>query len=239
MITGIYKITNTINHKVYIGQSKNIIRRWQAHKNRAFVPNKEYDKYLYRAFRKYGIDVFTFEIIEECAIEKLDEREKYYILQYHSCIDTYGYNETCGYDSPQYGLSGDKHPNHKLTTEEVYYIRDCYNYHLNKNDVYEEFADKISIGGFHKIWLGQNWKEVHMDVYTEDNRQYYLFQRNSHQGSSNGRSKLTEQMVRDIRLRKKNGEKPADVYEDYKTVGITYGSFKNVWSNQNWKNIIV
>lgn len=239
MITGIYKITNTINNKVYIGQSKDIMRRWRVHKNRAFVPNREYDKYLYRAFRKYGLEAFKFEIIEECSIDELDEKEKNYILQYHSCIDTYGYNETCGYDSPQYGLSGENHPNHKLTTEEVYYIRECYNHHLNKDDVYEEFSDKLSKSGFHKIWLGQNWREVHMDVFTEENRQYYLYQRNSHPGSTNGRAKLTEEMVIDIRIRKKNGEKLSDVYKDYKYTGITLGSFKNTWSNQNWKNIIV
>ena len=78
-----------------------------------------------------------------------------------------------------------------------------------------------------------------MDVYTEENRQYYLFQRNSHPGSTNGRAKLTEEMVIDIRTRKKNGEKLAEVYKDYEYTGITLGSFKNTWSNQNWKNIIV
>ena len=236
---GIYKITNKLNNKVYIGQSTDIKRRWTVHKNRAFVKNKEYDKYLYRAFRKYGIDNFSFEIIEECSKEELDEKEKQYILQYHSCIDAYGYNETCGYDAPQYGLSGEQHPNHKLTTDEVYYIRECYNQHLKKEDVYEEFSNRLSASGFHKIWLGENWREIHMDVYTEENRQYYLFQRNSHPGSSNGRSKLTEKMVIDIRTRKKNGEKMLKVYEDYKDTGITIGSFKQVWYYQNWKNIVV
>lgn len=235
---GIYKITNKLNNKVYIGQSIDIERRWRVHKNRAFIQNKEYDKYLYRAFRKYGLENFTFEVVEECSKEELDEKEKYYILQYHSCVDTYGYNETCGYDFPQYGFSGEQHHNHKLTTEDVYYIRECYNQHYNKKDVYEEFSDRLSEGGFHKIWLGENWKNVHMDVYTEENKQYYLFQRNSHPGSTNGRAKLTEKDVYNIRLRKKNGESCKDVYEDYKEM-TTYGSFKNIWSYQNWKNIIV
>ena len=236
---GIYKITNNINHKVYIGQSINIERRWACHKNRAFVPNKEYDKYLYRAFRKYGIENFSFKVLEECSKEELDEKEKQYILEYHSCVDTYGYNETCGYDSPQYGVSGEQHPNHKLSAEEVYYIRECYNSHLKKEDVYAEFSDRISPSGFHKVWLGETWKDVHIDVYTEENQKYYLFQRNSHPGSSNGRSKLTEEMVIDIRTRKKNGEKMLDVYQEYKSTGITEGSFKNTWHGYNWKNIQV
>ena len=236
---GIYKITNKINNKVYIGQSVNITKRWNTHRRHSQIKNKDYDKYLYRAFRKYGIENFSFEVIEECPRELLNDRECYYIQLYKSNDDYYGYNETSGYNQPQYGFQGESHPKHKLTTDEVYYIRECYNQHYDKNEVYEEFSDRLSFGGFHKIWLGQNWRNVHMDVFTEENRQYYLFQRNSHPGSTNGRAKLTEEMVIDIRTRKKNGEKLADVYKDYEYTGITLGSFKNTWSNQNWKNIIV
>ena len=236
---GIYKITNLINNKVYIGQSVDIKQRWNSHKRQSIIPNKEYNKYLYRAFRKYGIENFNFEILEECSREKLDEKEHYYIILYNSNNDQYGYNETGGYDQPQYGFSGENHPRHKLTTEEVYYIRECSNQHYNIHDVYSEFSDRLSESGFHKIWLGQNWKNVHMDVFTEENRQYYLFQRNSHPGSSNGRAKLNEEMVINIRTRKKNGENWKNVYEDYKDYGITEGSFKQTWHNQNWKHIIV
>jgi len=78
-----------------------------------------------------------------------------------------------------------------------------------------------------------------MDVYTEENRQYYLFERNSHKGATNGRALLTEDMVRDIRLRRKNGESRQDVYKDYAWTGITEGSFRRVWLNENWKHIVV
>ena len=238
-MVGIYKITNLVNGKIYIGQSINIEKRWKDHQLRAFQKSKEYNKYLYRAIRKYGIDCFSFEVICECSKEELDELEHKYIVQYKSNDKQYGYNETGGYDQPQYGFSGETHPRHKLTKEEVYYIRECYNQHKDKNKVYNEFADRLSEGGFHKIWLGQTWREIHMDVYTEENRQYYLYQRNSHPGSKNGRAKLTEEMVIDIRTKKKNGEKLTNVYKDYEYTGITLGSFKQTWSNQNWKNIIV
>lgn len=236
---GIYKITNNINNKVYIGQSINIEKRWREHKRRAFVQNKEYNKYLYNAFRKYGLDNFSFEIIIECPREQLNELECFYIRQYNSCNELYGYNETDGYNQPQYGFQGESHPRHKLTTDEVYYIRECYNQHYNKNEVYEEFSDRLSVGGFHKIWLGENWRNVHMDVYTEENRQYYLFQRNSHPGSSNGNAKLTEEMVKDIRIKKKEGMNRNDVYKEYKFTGITEQSFKQVWCNQSWKTIVI
>lgn len=53
-MVGIYKVTNTINDKVYIGQSKNISQRWRVHRYRAFSKSAEdYEKPLYRAIRKW------------------------------------------------------------------------------------------------------------------------------------------------------------------------------------------
>ena len=83
MMCGIYKITNKINGKVYIGQSKDILRRWRRHRVTAY--NKEDEAYeypLYRAIRKYDLENFDFSIIEECGVEALDEKELYYIKQY-------------------------------------------------------------------------------------------------------------------------------------------------------------
>ena len=239
-MTGIYKITNKIDGKIYIGRAKNIKDRWKAHRNNPFNPlSREYYKSLYKAIREYGLENFSFEVVEECKEEELNDKEAYYINFYNANDPAIGYNRTNGYDQPQYGLSGEDHPNHKVTEQDVYYIRDCYNDHRDKDEVYEEYKDIINFTGFHKIWHGYTWPTIHMDVYTEENRQYYLFQRNSHPGSSNPKAKLNEDMVRDIRIRKKNGESCKQVYEDYKYTGITKGSFKNVWSYQNWKNIIV
>lgn len=63
----IYKITNTINNKCYIGQTRtNINKRWNKHKFVSTDPsNKAYNYPLYNAFRKYGIDKFKWEILEE------------------------------------------------------------------------------------------------------------------------------------------------------------------------------
>ena len=91
----IYKITNKINGKSYIGQAIDIQTRWNKEKSRAFSPtSNEYNRTLSKAFRKYGLDNFTFEILEECDTNLLDEREIYYIALY----DTYfnGYNDTTG-----------------------------------------------------------------------------------------------------------------------------------------------
>lgn len=89
---GIYKITNQINNKCYIGQSINIERRFKEHKN-----TNRTSKYLHRAINKYGIDNFKFEIIETCSKEQLSDREKYWIKYYNS-LKPYGYNLTDGGD---------------------------------------------------------------------------------------------------------------------------------------------
>ena len=76
-----------------------------------------------------------------------------------------------------------------------------------------------------------------MEVYTTENKLYHLHD-TGNQGSKNGRARLTEQDVYDIRLRRKQGEQLKKVYEDYQDK-ITYGSFTNVWTYQNWKDIVV
>ena len=87
ILTGIYKITNNINGKSYIGQSVNIQKRFNNHKSAAFNPNNRlYEFPLYRAIRKYGIENFNFEVLEECKKEELNNKEIFYITKYK----TYG-----------------------------------------------------------------------------------------------------------------------------------------------------
>ena len=93
MICGIYKITNELNGKCYIGQSIDIYTRWRSHRSK-YVQQHYHNKALYRAFAKYGIDNFRFEIIERCKRTELDMREKYWIKRYDSYNN--GYNMTKG-----------------------------------------------------------------------------------------------------------------------------------------------
>lgn len=90
---GIYKIENKITKKVYIGQSVNILSRWRGHKSSAYNLSDHNYKYpLYRAIRKYGLENFNFQILEECPVNSLDDRERYYIEKYSSLVPT-GYNQ--------------------------------------------------------------------------------------------------------------------------------------------------
>ena len=92
----IYKISNDINDKVYIGKTTfNIEKRWNEHCKDSTIARYK-SKPLYRAFNKYGIEHFKIESIEECNDEALNERESYWIEYY----DSYhcGYNATLGGD---------------------------------------------------------------------------------------------------------------------------------------------
>lgn len=95
VICGIYKITNLVNGKMYIGLSTNIAARWNQHKSHY----KKGDTILYKAMIKYGFENFIFEIVELCPKEKLGEMEKFYIKKYRTYVgfkDCKGYNATLG-----------------------------------------------------------------------------------------------------------------------------------------------
>ena len=93
---GIYKITNNINNKIYIGQSINIKRRWYDHKYKAFDESDiSYNSALHSAMRKYGVENFSFEVIEECSEEELDNKERYWIQKSNSICPN-GYNILSG-----------------------------------------------------------------------------------------------------------------------------------------------
>ena len=93
----VYKITNKVNNKVYIGiTSKGISARWKEHIYSAEhgCPFK-----LHNAIRKYGKENFSIELIDFCnSWEELTEKEQYYISEYKSLQDEYGYNMTEGRD---------------------------------------------------------------------------------------------------------------------------------------------
>lgn len=79
---GIYGIKNTVNDKIYIGKTgMNFGDRWDSHKS--LLRNGKHDnRYLQNAWNKYGADSFEFIIVEECSIEELDDKEKYWIKYY-------------------------------------------------------------------------------------------------------------------------------------------------------------
>lgn len=224
---GIYKYTNKINNKIYIGLSNDIKRRYNEHLCKA----KSGDRmYIHQAILKYGIENFDFEILETFEEEDrmlMGEREKYWISFYNSYEN--GYNETTGGDIQQ-GRS-------KLTKEDVIEIRKRYAKLERCCEVYEEYKHRINRTGFNKIWKGETWKSIMPEIYTPENRYYHSIH-TGNPGERNGRCKMTEKEVIDIRTRKKNGESNASIYKDYSNK-LTKGSFDNLVNGLTWKHIKV
>ena len=99
----IYKFTNKKNGKHYIGQTNNPQKRYNGHKSESFNPKASgYWLPFHCAIRKYGIENFSFEILEEIMDEEsqnfVNEREQYFIQHYNSLKDNNGYNVTVGGD---------------------------------------------------------------------------------------------------------------------------------------------
>ena len=85
---GIYKIVNNINQKCYIGKSENIENRFKHHLN-DLRKGCHYNKHLQRSFDRYGENNFTFELIEECSLNQLNDREIFWIAFYKRKFNLY------------------------------------------------------------------------------------------------------------------------------------------------------
>lgn len=221
MMTGIYKITNKLNNKVYIGQSNNIERRYKEHFN-CKQPKQKIDQ----AIQEDGKQNFSFEVIEECDETNLTEREKYWIQYYDSFNN--GYNMTKGGQNEYCG-------NPILTKDDVINIRIAYNNHKKRDDVYELYADKITKDGFYHIWDGSRWQSIMPEVYTEENK---LFHKQRGQFSAGGQhpfAKLTDEEVINIRTRYIT-ETASQIWQDYKEQ-YTLGSFKQILTGVKYSNL--
>lgn len=124
---GIYKITNKLNNKSYIGQSIRIEGRWLDHINSALKEYaREHDSPLHKSMRINGVENFEMTIIEECNPEDLNSKEQYWIEYYDTYIHGYNQNkggtngepiEVCGFDI----LTGEQLFSYKSISEAEYY----------------------------------------------------------------------------------------------------------------------
>lgn len=128
----IYIIKNTINNKVYIGQTRTSVnQRWSEHLRHA----KYGDQVINRAMRKYGIDKFYIETLEICDIKVLDEREMYYIDLYNSTDKSKGYNVSLGGNTPKF-------------KRKVLSISELINLYVQEEFTLEEIANKFNVSRY-------------------------------------------------------------------------------------------
>ena len=126
---GIYKITNLINKKSYIGQSVHIERRWREH----CMPSA--DSLIAKSIKKYGVENFIFEILEEVSdVNQLNEKESYYISLYNSIVPN-------GYNIVQ---EDDQHPS-SFTFYNKEEFEQIVDYIQNSTLTFEEIAKKFNL----------------------------------------------------------------------------------------------
>lgn len=218
---GIYKITKKSNGKSYIGQSNDIKRRINEHQGKR-------DLAIDQAIQKYGIDAFDYEVLEECSLEELDEREKYWI-QYFNTYKGFGYNCNAGGGDSR----GENNGRTKLTNQDVAYIRECYDLHKRRKEVYEQFKDKVSFDSFAAIWDGRTWKDIKQEVYTEENKNYYMY--HATDGGNSDFASLTDDEVIKCRTRYIK-ETAKEIYKDYADK-ISYQTFQAMLWGRTYRNL--
>ena len=123
--SGIYKITNQTNGKFYIGSSKHIDRRWWEHTN-DLNKNKHKNPKLQHAWNYYGDGAFDFIVLENVAVDKLIEREQYYLTTFAP------YKRNVGYNISDKASGGDN-----------------FTYNPNKEDILSRMTEANNVGHMH------------------------------------------------------------------------------------------
>ena len=239
--SGIYLVENLINHKKYIGQAKNIKKRFQSHhlcdyKNEK---NSNYNTKFYQALRKYGLDNFEVKVLLLCKEEELDDFEIKYIKYYDSFKN--GYNSTEGGQfwslnihsketelkrketrEKNKSLMSENHPRAKLSNQQVWDIRQRYIDGESIKEIYEDFKDLYSNQQtFKRIVLGQTYVTVGNIPNKEQIR--------------HTNAKLTDVQVKEIRNSYKKG------IVSYRELGEKYGlsesSIAAIVKRETYKNV--
>lgn len=144
-----------MNDKVYIGQSTSIIRRWKEHIERYDDEfTDQYNSVLYRSMRKYGIECFTFRILELCNEDDLDAKEKYWISYLDATNPQMGYNISAGGKGSACGILLNKVLVEKIKDELS-----------NSNISQKEIADRYDVtqSTISLINTGEIWFEEELD----------------------------------------------------------------------------
>ena len=170
-ICGIYRIIFP-NGKSYVGQSVDIYDRYRGH-YRSSHPEKYTSKNcrdtnlpVHLAMAKYENigEGYSLEILEECSKDELDEREKYWIKNFHSDINENGYNVASG-GQKTFALKRERHSQAKLTEKEVEEIKEKI---VRREQTFKEIAHEyhVSSATITLINKGINWHD--------DDREYPL-----------------------------------------------------------------
>ena len=109
--------------------------------------------------------ILLLDVLEECSLPLLNERETYWIKQLDAIKKGYNCNE-----GGQLAVQGEQNPNAKLTREDVVEIRKEYaKKEKSQREVFNKYKDKITWNSFRSLWQGTSWTDVMPEVFTEEN----------------------------------------------------------------------
>jgi group I intron endonuclease len=212
----IYKITNKINNKSYVGCTiNNIKKRFEEHVCRC---KTNVNSKFYNSMRKYGFENFSIEILEICDINVIYDKEREYILKY----DTFknGLNSTLGGE----GCLGYVHSN-EIRKKISKSLKDG-NSHKGKS--YEELYGKNAEHqkNKRKEKVKTYWKEI--------NELDKLKRINTLRSVVRSKSKYSEQLIKEIKEKLKV-KKVTEVSKEYPEVNANY--LYSIKSGKRWNNI--
>jgi len=227
----IYKVTNKINGKSYIGQTVRTLEvRKSGHLCDTFHRNSNF--VIHRALRKHGKENFEWKVIDDTVktIEELNEKEKHYIEKYDTFMDNgNGYNMTTGGENALHSEKTCEKIRKALTGKER--SKDhCKN--ISKNNA--------------RYWKGKKRSEETCKKMRKNSARYWKGKkhtektckkmRKAHQGEKNYFAKLTEKEVLAIRTEYKE-----NVYGEYARIARKYSvgenSIRDIILRKTWKHI--
>lgn len=242
----VYLIHNIINNKFYVGKAKNPHKRWDKHIKVA-RGNREKEKfYIHRAISKYGIDNFSFSIIQTIFNEnEANMAEIYWINFYLSNNSKYGYNQTNGGEGVSGRvvskatrqkqrekavgrkhneetlkfMSGNNSHRSKLNFDQVNEIRYCFNY-LKQSLQFLSKKYKVSS------------RTIARSVYNQDWYDEKYIPSTPRKINSNGKPKLTKEKA--IQIRQMYSDN-ISIYEISKLFNVTIQNIAAIINNKIWR----
>ena len=121
----------------------------------------------------------------------------------------------------------------KLEYDEIVELRNQYNNHVFWKDAYEQYQDRYTPTSFWRMYTGLSYKLIMPEVFTEENKKIHASLAKS--GVKNGRAKLNEEDVRQIRKLAKDGVQYVEIYKLYPQ--ITPTTVRDIIHKNTWKNI--
>ena len=238
----IYKVTNKINGKIYVGQTVgDLNRRRSAHLSS--VKTDKYDIYFYKAIKKYGKENFDWVILEKCnTIKELNEKEEYWIKELNTTAPD-GYNlKSGGNNSTHHKESikkmkkvkegkyiGEKNPFYgkKHTDESIKKMKENrLDTKGENNPMYGKKHTKKSLKKMKELKIGEN-NPFYGKFHTEETLKKMSGEKHSH-------AKLTESDVIDIRELYKYGMKQCDLS---RLKGVSWSCVDHIIKRRTWKHI--